>query len=43
MSVVLVVDDIKAMREQYAYDLQRLGGYETITAADGRQALKLRP
>jgi DNA-binding NtrC family response regulator len=41
MSVVLVVDDVKAMREQYAYDLQRLGGYETIMASDGKQALAL--
>jgi CheY-like chemotaxis protein len=26
MSLVLIVDDIAAMREQYAYDLRRLGG-----------------
>jgi two-component system nitrogen regulation response regulator NtrX len=41
MSVVLIVDDVKAMRDQYAYDLRRLGGHETITAADGEEALKL--
>ena len=41
MSIVLVVDDVKAMREHYAYDLRRLGGYETITASDGKQALLL--
>ena len=41
MSIVLVVDDVKAMREQYAYDLRRLGGYETIAVPDGKQALML--
>src|SRR2546427_13035513 len=39
MTLVLVVDDVAAMAEQYAYDLKRLRGHETITAADGRQAL----
>ncbi|MDD5720152.1 MAG: sigma-54 dependent transcriptional regulator [Candidatus Krumholzibacteria bacterium] len=41
MSVVLIVDDITAMREQYAYDLQRLGGHTTVTAAGGRAALEI--
>lgn len=41
MSVVLIVDDVKSMRDTYAYDLNRLGGYETITAGDGADALKL--
>jgi two-component system, NtrC family, nitrogen regulation response regulator NtrX len=41
MTVVLVVDDVDAMREQYAYDLKRLAGYNVQTAADGRQALDL--
>ncbi|MBE0592665.1 MAG: response regulator, partial [Gemmatimonadales bacterium] len=27
------------MAEQYAYDLQRVGGYQAITAGDGREAL----
>ena len=39
MTRVLVVDDVAAMAEQYAYDLKRLGGHDTLTAADGRQAL----
>ena len=39
MTLILVVDDVAPMAEQYAYDLRRVGGYETITAADGRQAL----
>jgi DNA-binding NtrC family response regulator len=41
MTTVLVVDDIPAMAEQYAYDLRRLGGYHTAVAAGGSQALEL--
>jgi DNA-binding NtrC family response regulator len=41
MTLVLVVDDVRAMADQYAYDLQRIGGYEVITAGEGRQALEL--
>ena len=40
MTLVLVVDDVPAMAEQYAYDLRRLGGYEVHVAEDGRQALE---
>ncbi|HET6577285.1 MAG TPA: sigma-54 dependent transcriptional regulator [Gemmatimonadales bacterium] len=40
MTLVLVVDDAPAMAEQYAYDLQRLGGYEVHVAHDGREALE---
>jgi DNA-binding NtrC family response regulator len=40
MTLVLVVDDVPAMAEQYAYDLRRLGGYEVHVAQDGRQALE---
>ena len=36
---VLVVDDVAAMAEQYAYDLRRLGGYRARVAAGGREAL----
>jgi two-component system, NtrC family, nitrogen regulation response regulator NtrX len=36
---ILVVDDVAAMAEQYTYDLRRLGGYRTRTAANGREAL----
>jgi two-component system, NtrC family, nitrogen regulation response regulator NtrX len=36
---VLVVDDVPAMAEQYAYDLKRVGGYQTMVAAGGEQAL----
>jgi two-component system nitrogen regulation response regulator NtrX len=38
---VLVVDDVPAMAEQYAYDLKRVGGYSTIVAAGGSEALEL--
>jgi len=41
MSVVLVVDDVQAMVEQYAYDLERLGGFDTRTATSGPDALEL--
>ena len=39
MTLVLVVDDVPAMAEQYAYDLQRVGGFETRMATGGREAL----
>jgi len=39
MTLVLIVDDVPAMAEQYAYDLKRLRGYETIVAGSGRAAL----
>ncbi len=38
---VLVVDDVVAMAEQYAYDLKRVGGYQTMIAAGGEAALEL--
>jgi DNA-binding NtrC family response regulator len=39
MTQVLVVDDVAAMAEQYAYDLKRVGNYHTIVAAGGNEAL----
>jgi len=41
MSLVLIVDDVAAMREQYAYDLKRLGGFQTCTAAGGAEAIQV--
>ncbi len=41
MTVVLVVDDVPAMAEQYAYDLKRLGSFETLVAGGGREALDI--
>lgn len=43
MPLLLIVDDVTALAEQYAYDLRRMGGgtYEVITAPDGQRALEL--
>ena len=41
MTLVLVVDDMPALAQQYAYDLKRVGGYEVLTAAGGSEALDL--
>jgi DNA-binding NtrC family response regulator len=39
MSTVLIVDDVPAMAEQYAYDLKRLAGFETLVSPNGDDAL----
>ena len=39
MTTVLIVDDVPALAEQYAYDLKRVGRYETLVAHGGREAL----
>jgi two-component system nitrogen regulation response regulator NtrX len=36
---VLVVDDVPAMAEQYAYDLRRVGKYDAVIARGGDEAL----
>jgi two-component system nitrogen regulation response regulator NtrX len=41
MSVILIVEDVEAMRSQYAYDLRRLGGHETLEAPSVDRALEL--
>jgi two-component system nitrogen regulation response regulator NtrX len=41
MTLVLVVDDLPAMAEQYAYDLHRVGGYEMLTAVGGNAGLEV--
>jgi DNA-binding NtrC family response regulator len=41
MSTVLIVDDVPALAEQYAYDLKRVGGHETMVAGGGRAALEM--
>jgi two-component system nitrogen regulation response regulator NtrX len=38
---ILVVDDVRAMAEQYAYDLKRAGGYQATIAVKGEEALDL--
>ncbi len=39
MSLILLVDDVVTLAEQYAYDLRRLGGFETLVASSGEDAL----
>ena len=41
MTLVLVVDDVSTLAQQYAYDLKRVGGYETMAAAGGKEALDI--
>jgi len=41
VSLILIIDDIPAMRDQYAYDLKRLGEFDTITASGGAEGLKI--
>jgi two-component system nitrogen regulation response regulator NtrX len=41
MYTVLIVDDVAAMAEQYAYDLRRLSGLDTRIASSGDEALEL--
>ena len=40
MTLVLVVDDVPALAQQYAYDLKRVGGYEVLTAPGGAEAIE---
>jgi len=39
VTLILVVDDVRPMAEQYAYDIKRIGGWDTATASDGRSAI----
>ena len=41
MTHVLIVDDVPAMAEQYAYDLKRVGRYQASVAPGGEAALDL--
>ncbi len=41
MTLVLVVDDVATLAQQYAYDLKRVGGYDVLTAGGGSEALDL--
>ena len=41
MTLILLVDDVRPLAEQYAYDLKRLGGFETVVAGGGAEALDL--
>lgn len=39
MTVVLVVDDVRPMADQYAYDLRRVGGFDVEVADGGAAAI----
>jgi DNA-binding NtrC family response regulator len=41
MPTVLIVDDVPAMAEQYAYDLRRLANFDTLVASGGAEALEI--
>jgi DNA-binding NtrC family response regulator len=41
MPLVLVVDDVRTLAEQYAYDLKRIAGYTTRVATSGKEALEV--
>ncbi len=41
MTLILIVDDVQPLAEQYAYDLKRLAGHDTLQARDGREALEI--
>jgi len=41
MPLVLIVDDVRTLAEQYAYDLKRVAGYDTLTATGGEEALEV--
>jgi two-component system nitrogen regulation response regulator NtrX len=39
MTRILIVDDVRPLAEEYAYDLKRLGDFETAIADGGEEAL----
>jgi CheY-like chemotaxis protein len=41
MALVLIVDDVRTLADQYAYDLKRIGAHETRVATSGQAALDL--
>jgi DNA-binding NtrC family response regulator len=41
MSTILIVDDMKILRDQYSYDLHRKTGFEILTATNGREAFEI--
>lgn len=40
MATVLIVDDVRPLADQYAYDLKRLGGFDTQVVDGGQAALE---
>ena len=41
MSTILVIDDLKAIRDQYAYDLHRKTSFEVLVADNGSSGLEI--
>jgi DNA-binding NtrC family response regulator len=41
MNTLLIVDDVRALADQFAYDLRRLTSMETLVATDGDAALEV--
>lgn len=41
MAAILIVDDIKALRDHYAEVIRRKTGFDVLTASNGREALDL--
>src|SRR5688500_8750463 len=41
MNTLLIVDDVRPLAEQFAYDLRRLTSMETLVATDGDAALEI--
>ena len=41
MATILIVDDVPAMAEQYAYDLRRLGAHDVAVATGGDEGLEI--
>ncbi len=39
MARILIVEDVPALSEQYAYDLHRLGGHEAVAVSGGGEAI----
>jgi DNA-binding NtrC family response regulator len=39
MSLILIVDDVRTLADQYAYDLKRIGKHETRVVTSGQAAL----
>ena len=39
MALVLIVDDVRTLADQYAYDLKRIGKHETRVVSSGQAAL----
>ena len=40
-ALVLIIDDVRPLAEQYAYDLKRLGGFRTRVASGGAEGLEI--